>query len=302
MARTVTTIFGGSGFLGSALARALASAGKPVRIASRHPRRPAWAQADQALEPVAADVRDEASVARAVAGAGAVVNAVSLYVESRGVSFDEIHVQGAARVARAARAAGVERLVLISGIGADPASPSRYVRARAGGEQAVRAAFPGAVIVRPSVLFGPDDAFVSALAGITRLPVVPLFGRGDTRLQPVLVDDVARGVARLLEGGGGAQWLFEFGGAQVCSYREAVELVLRVLGRRRLLLPVPFPAWRALAAMLQVLPSPPLTRDQVLMMMQDNVVGERVGTLASLGVRPRGLAEWLAAGRTVASK
>lgn len=288
------TVFGGTGFLGSRIVRALADAGRPVRIAARRPVRPSWATDRHLIELVAADVRDEARVANAVAGAAGVVNAVSLYVESGGDTFDAIHVQGAARVGRLAREAGVARVVLVSGIGADAASPSPYVRARALGERRLREACPEAVIVRPSVLFGTGDAFLAALAGISRLPVVPLFGRGDTRLQPVLVDDVAQGMVRLLGGPRSDARLFELGGAQVYRYREIVEMVLEHLGRRRLLLPVPFSVWRGLAALLELLPTPPLTRDQIMLMARDNIVGDGVGTFAELGVRPRSLEACLA--------
>jgi len=300
MPQAPTTVFGGTGFLGSAIARELATAGKPVRIAARNPVRPAWVAEAHAIELVTADIRDEAGIARALEGAGAAVNAVSLYVESAGLSFDDIHVQGAARLGRAAHNAGLEALVQVSGIGVDPASASRYVRARTRGEQVVREAFPDAVMVRPSVLFGPGDAFLATLARISRLPVIPLFGRGDTRLQPVLVDDVAKGIARLLDGAGGAQRIFEFGGAQILTYREIVASVLARCGRRRLLLPVPFPVWRFLAALLKPLPGPPLTRDQVILMEQDNVVSGRAGTFAELGVSARGLGEWLTSRRTQA--
>lgn len=289
------TVFGGTGFLGSRIVRVLADTGLPVRIAARRPQRPPWATDRHVIGLAVADVRDEAGVAAAVEGAAGVVNAVSLYVEAGGDdTFDAIHVRGAARVGRLAREAGVARVVLISGIGADPTSPSRYVRARALGEQRLREAFPEAIIVRPSVLFGTGDAFLAALARMARLPVVPLFGRGDTRLQPVLVDDVAQGIARLLGGTEASARLFELGGARIYRYREIVALVLTHLGRRRLLLPVPFIVWRSLAALLSVTADPPLTRDQVALMMRDNVVGKGVGTFAELGLRPRSLEACLA--------
>lgn len=286
MNQPLAAVFGGTGFLGRHVVRALATSGARVRIVARRPALPAWSTDEHALELAAADIRDETAVARAVQGADGVVNAVSLYVESGADTFEAIHVEAAARLARAARAAGVARLVQLSGIGVDPASDSRYVRARTRGEAAVREAFPGALIVRPSVIFGPGDTFVSALTGVSRLPVIPLFGRGATRLQPVHVDDVARAIARLVEGAGGGRDTFELGGAEVLSYREILVAVLRRLGRRRLLLPVPFAAWRVIAAMLQPLPNPPLTRDQVILMEHDNVVGEGVGTFADLGLSP----------------
>jgi uncharacterized protein YbjT (DUF2867 family) len=293
MIQGITTVFGGTGFLGRAIVRELATRGAPVRIAARRPERPAWAGAGHQIELVKADVRDEAGVVHALDGASGVVNAVSLYVESGGATFEAVHVEGAARVGRVAWEAGLRCVVLISGIGADPDSDSRFVRARALGEARIREAFPEAVLVRPSVMFGPDDAFLGTLAAVTRLPVVPLFGRGETRLQPAFVDDVARGVHQVLDGAGAGQQVFEFGGAEVHSYREIVEMVLRHFGRRRLLLPVPFAGWRAIAAAMKPLPSPPLTRDQVLLMEKDNVVRDGAGTLADLGVAPKALEEML---------
>lgn len=294
MDRPLTTVFGGTGFLGSRIVRELANLGSRVRIAARHPRRPDWATDREAVELITADVRDDDSVARAVAGANSVVNAVSLYVPSRRHgSFEDIHVHGAARVGRAARAARVARLVLVSGLGVDPRSPSAYVRARISGEQVTRKAFPGTVAVRPSVLFGPDDAFLAALARVARLPVVPLFGQGDVRLQPVLVDDVAQAAARLARGAGGTHKVFALGGAEVYTYREIVELVLASLGRQRPLVPVPLPVWHALALPLSVLPNPPLTVDQVVLMQQDNVVTGNFGRFEDLGIEPQSLAAFL---------
>lgn len=295
MEGSITTIFGGTGFVGDRIAKALVNAGGRVRIAARHPRRPDWSACTQTVELFTVDVRSEANLARAMHAADAVVNAVGHYVESRRHgSFEDIHVHGAARLARVARAAHVGRFVLISGMGSDPASESSYVRARARGEELTRAAFPGALMARPSVVYGPGDAFLGALAGVSRLPVVPLFGTGATRLQPVHVDDVAAAVARLVSGGGGNRKVFELGGAGIYSYREIVVQVLEALGRKRPLVPVPFAVWRMLAALAQVLPNPPLTRDQVLLMQRDNIAGEAFGSFADLGIQPRALADDLA--------
>ena len=296
MDRPLTTVFGGTGFLGSRIVRQLATLGSRVRIVARRPQRPGWVTDPETVELISADIRDEQSVARAVAGADSVVNAVSLYVPSRRHgSFEDIHVHGAARVGRAARVAKVQRLVLISGLGVDANSSSAYVRARMRGEDITRKVFPGAVAVRPSVLFGPDDAFLSSLMGIARLPVIPLFGRGDARLQPVLVDDVAQAVALLARGEGENRRVFTLGGAEVYSYREVVELVLESLGRTRPLVPVPFPIWLALATLLKVLPSPPLTVDQVLLMQEDNIVTGNFGRFEHLGIEPASLAGFLQA-------
>lgn len=291
----ITTVFGGTGFLGNRIARALVAAGGRVRIAARHPRRPDWVTGAHTVELLTADIRNETSVTRAVFGADAVVNAVSCYVQSRRHgTFDSIHIHGAARLARAARAAHVQRFTLVSGMGVDPTSPSPYVRARMRGEELTRAAFPGALVARPSVIFGPGDAFLSALARAARLPVVPLFGSGDTRLQPVHVDDVALAVLRMLSGAGGKRKVFELGGAGVYTYREVIEQVLAALGRERRLVPVPFGVWRLLAALLKVLPDPPLTADQVMLMQRDNVASQAFGSFADLGVKPRALADCLA--------
>lgn len=294
MPSPLATVFGGTGFLGRRIVRRLANAGMRVRIAARHPEVPDWATPGHDLEPATADVRDEAAVARALEGADAVVNAVSLYVEKRGgPGFDAVHVEGAARVALLASAAGASRLLHVSGLGVDPDSESAYVRARWRGEVAVQEAFPAAVMLRPSALFGPRDALLAGLAAVTRLPVVPLFGDGSVRLQPVFVADLAAAAARLLDGGRDAAAIYEFGGAETLSYRELVAGVLAAHERRRLLLPVPFAAWRLLARLMQLLPRPPLTRDQVVLMARDNVVAGSHPGFAALDIAPRGVLEWL---------
>ncbi|WP_018649533.1 MULTISPECIES: complex I NDUFA9 subunit family protein [unclassified Thioalkalivibrio] len=280
------TVFGGTGFLGRATVHELLDAGHPVRIASRHPALPDSLQNHPQLEHCRADIRDDADVARAVEGARGVINAVSLYVEQRDLRFTTIHVEGAARLARAAHKAGLERLVQISGIGADSRSPSPYIRARAEGEAAILREHPNAIIVRPSVLFGPDDAFVRNLAGLAPLPVIPLFGRGSTRLQPVHVTDIARALASLCADQPPTHSIYELGGPDILTYRQIVSLVLTHLGRKRPMLPIPFTVWHALAAVGSLLPNPPLTRDQLYLMQQDNVANPAFGTFADLGITP----------------
>jgi uncharacterized protein YbjT (DUF2867 family) len=202
MTHSPITVFGGTGFLGRQIVRRLADGGADVRVAVRHPERASFlAKAGKAgqITTVYADVWNEASVGPAVKGAEAVVNAVGDYVERGKATFEAIHGQGAMHVARASAMAGVRRLVHISGIGADPGSESPYVRARAVGERLVREAFPGATILRPSVMFGPEDEFFNQLAALARvIPVLPLFGSGAVKLQPVYVDDVAEAVAKAL--------------------------------------------------------------------------------------------------------
>ena len=289
------TVFGGSGFLGRAIVRRLAAEGADVRIAVRHPERASLpAEAGTAVTAVRADVWDEASGGPALAGADAVVNTVGHYLERGRASFEAIHGQGAMHVARAAAAAGASRLVHISGIGADPASESPYVRARAIGERLVREAFPQATILRPSVMFGPDDAFFNQLAGLTRvMPVLPLFGSGDVKLQPAYVGDVAEAVAKALTTEAAKGATYELGGPHAYSYRALLTLLLEQLGRRRLLLPVPYRAWEFLAALMAPLPKRPISRDQVVLMKRDNVVGPNALTFADLGLAPRSVEEIL---------
>jgi uncharacterized protein YbjT (DUF2867 family) len=287
------TVFGGSGFLGRRIALRLAADGALVRIAVRRPERAeALTRGGRPgqITAVRADVWDEATVAPALAGVAAVVNTVGHYVERGDASFEAIHGQGARHVAAAASAAGVARLVHVSGIGADPASDSPYVRARATGERLVRAAFPAATMVRPSVMFGPDHDFLVRLAGLARvLPALPLFGAGDVRLQPVYVDDVAAAITKTLATPAAAGQLYELGGPRVYSYKELVQLVLEQTGRRRLLLPVPYSVWTALATLMALLPSPPISRDQVKLMQKDNVASAGALTFADLGITPTAL-------------
>ena len=287
------TVFGGSGFLGRAIVRRLVEGGAVVWVAVRHPERASF-PAEGAITAVRADVWDEASVGPAVAGADVVVNTVGHYVERGSASFEAIHGHGAAHVARAAAAAGARRLVHISGIGADEKSESSYVRARAIGERLVREAFPQAVILRPSVMFGPDDAFFNQLAGIARVtPVLPLFGSGEVRLQPAYVGDVAEAVAKALTIEAAKGKTYELGGPRAYSYKALLQLLLEQLGRRRLLLPVPYRAWEFLAALMAPLPKRPISRDQVVLMKQDNVVGPGALSFADLGIAPHSVEEIL---------
>lgn len=293
MTANTVTVFGGTGFLGQAIVRRLMRAGYRVAVAARTPRAVDIADANGGVVYRRVDVRDDEAVGQALHEADAAVNAVALYTERGGQRFDAIHVAGAERIARAAAAAGVTSLVHISGIGVSSASASAYVRARANGEQAVRAAFPGAAVLRPSVLFGPGDAFLGALNSVGRLPVIPLFGDGRVKLQPVHVEDIAAAVEQALARR--CAGVYELGGRRVGSYREIVRAVLELQGRRRPLLPVPFPIWRLLAEAMSVLPNPPLTRDQVVLMQRDNVVGGDAATFADLNIEPRGLASVLPA-------
>ena len=221
-------------------------------------------------------------------GARGVVNAVSLYVERGGATFDAVHVEAAARVARLARASGVERLIHISGIGADPASSAPYIASRSKGEIAVQQGFPGAILIRPAVMFGPDDdAFLTTVARLIRiLPVYPMFGRGETKLQPVYVEDVAEGIARVLACGGGSAASYEFTGERVYTYKELVKTVADRIKVRPRLVPLPFALWRVLAWGAELLPGSPLTRNRVALMQRDNIASADCPGLSSLDIAP----------------
>jgi NADH dehydrogenase len=288
---TTVCVFGGTGFLGRRLVRRLAGEGASVRVAVRSPERARSVLPDpDRVEVLRADVRDPASVAAAVAGADAVVNAVSAYVEKAGVSFEAVHVQGARTLAQEAFAAGVARLVLVSGIGADPESASPYIRARGRGELAARQAFPGATIVRPGAMFGPGDALFGALADIVRLfPVVPLIGGGRTRVQPVYVEDVAEAIARVLAERGSAGQTYELAGPGTYTLRELVGFVLRLVDKRRLLVPVPFAVAEVQARLFELLPSPPLTTGQVDLLRMDNLASGDLPGFRDLDIRPKAI-------------
>ena len=290
MTSELVTVFGGSGFLGRQIVQYLAGAKYQVRVGVRHPAGACFLRqlcGDGRIELVHADVSDESTVARAVAGSASVINSVGHYVETGDATFHKIHGQGALHVARQAMQAGVERLIHISGLGADPASDSPYVRARGIGEGLVKEAFDGVTILRPSAIFGPGDALLNKLAALARRsPVLPLFGDGCTRLQPVFVDNVAEACVRVLADPSTACRVYELGGPKVYAYRELVQLVLGHIGRRKAVIPVPFLVWDILAGVMALHPNPPLTRDQVQLLRQDNVVGEQALTLQDLGILP----------------
>jgi len=283
MSNRLLTVFGGTGFLGRRVVSEALAAGWNVRVAARRVKADLFRGSSLSPESCVADIREPAAVSDAVRGASAVVNAVALYAESRGESFEKTHVVAAGHVADAARRVSA-RLVHLSGIGVDPCSPSAYVRARALGEERVRVAYPRAVILRPSAMFGQGDALLGAMVPmVRRLPVLPLFGDGSSGVQPVHVDDVARAVLAALvrhdEPGG----VYELGGPRVFSYRELMEGIARRIGRRRWFLPVPFGIWRLLAVMTSPLPAAPITLDQLELVRRENVVGTN-RTFEDLGI------------------
>lgn len=284
------TLFGGTGFVGRYVAQMLAQRGWRIIVASRHPDRALplkTAGAVGQVVPVFADIRDDGSVAAAVAGADAVVNLVGILFERGKQRFDTIHGEAAGRVARAAAAAGASRFVQVSAIGASADSPSAYARTKAAGEAAVRAAFPGAAILRPSVVFGPEDGFFNLFANLARTaPFLPLFGGGTTKFQPVYVQDVAAAVVACLEQDGTAGQTYELGGPRVYSFRELMELTLKQTGRRKRLVSLSWGVAAFEARLLSLLPKPLLTPDQVVQLKIDNVVGAGAKMLADLGIQP----------------
>jgi len=293
--RTVT-VFGGTGFLGRRIVRHLRYREFPVRIVSRHPDRgrKQFGPDDPQLQSVVANIHEERSVADALAGSYGVVNAVSHYVEHGLETFHSVHVESAQRVAAQTRLAGVERLVHVSGIGADAAAPSRCIRKRGEGELAVRAAFNDAFVVRPAVMFGPDDAFLTTILNLLRqLPIYPMFGRGLTRLQPAYVEDVAEAIGRIMQRAETPSMIFEFGGPRVYSYEELLRALAPEADLKRILIPLPFSAWRALAWTAELLPNPPVTRNQVELMQVNNVCSPGVPGFAELGISPHSVENML---------
>jgi len=292
MTGKLATVFGGSGFIGRHLVRRLAADGWRLRIAVRDPDgagflRP-MGDVGQ-IVPVKGDIASDAQVERAVAGAQAVVNLVGILYERGPRSFAAIHAEGAGRVARAAARAGAERLVHLSAIGAAADSPAAYARSKAAGETAVAAAFPRATIVRPSIVFGPEDQFLNRFAAIARVaPVLPVIGP-ETRFQPVYVGDVAEAIRRALSDPHAPGRTYELGGPGIYTFRALMELMLRIIGRRRPVVALPFGLASLQAAFLERLPVPPLTRDQVRLLQRDNVVAPGAATLADLGVQAQPL-------------
>lgn len=295
MRDATVTVFGGTGYLGRHIVGALLTAGRAVRVACRNPGRLTADLRDaEGVHTIEADICDGPSIDRALDGASAAVNAVGLYVERGRQTFRAVHIEGARTLATMAAQRGIERLVHISGIGIDRGSKSAYVRARADGEAAVLDMLPGAIILRPSVLFGPDDKFINLFIRMARvMPAIPLFGDGQMKMQPVYARDVAEAAARLLDAPDAAAGIYELGGPGIYSYRQLLELAMAQAGRRRPLVPWPFALWDLQAWGAQILPRPPLTRDQVELMRHDNVVTPGTPSLADIGIEPTALEEIL---------
>ena len=289
MTRNVATVFGGSGFIGRHVVQRLARQGYVVRVAVRSPVQAAFLKPMGAvgqIVPLRAPLGSAEAVARAVEGAAVVVNLVGILTEARPGDFRRVIAEGAATVARAAADAGVAQFVQLSAIGADAASPSGYARAKAAGEAAVLAAFPTATILRPSLVFGPEDKFFNRFGAMAQLlPVMPVIS-GATRFQPVYVGDVADAVMAALARPEAAGRIYELGGPQVFTFRELLAWILRATRRHRPLIAVPPGIARLQAAVMQHLPGKPLTPDQLLLLGRDNVVTPGAADLAALGIVP----------------
>jgi uncharacterized protein YbjT (DUF2867 family) len=292
MSARLVTIFGGSGFVGRHLVRVLAKAGWRVRVAVRRPDLAGHLQplgAVGQIHAVQANIRNRASIARALAGSDAVVNLVGILSESGRNKFATVQAQGARFVAEEAARAGITNFVQLSALGADANSPSEYARTKAAGEAAVLSAVPSAVILRPSIIFGPEDQFFNRFADMARFsPALPLIGGGETKFQPVYVGDVALAAQAALEGKAKPGTTYELGGPDVRSFKALISYILTLTNRSRLPLPLPFPVAKLLASVMECLPGKLLTVDQVTLLETDNVVSAAAKaegrTLEALGV------------------
>lgn len=297
MTGKLAVVFGGSGFVGRNVVRELAKRGWRVRVVVRRPHHAQFLRPMGAVGQVQllqANLRHRGSVAEAMVGADAVINLVGILSQSGAQKFETVQAGGAATVAELASEAGVSQYVHVSAIGADEDSESNYARTKALGEQAVRAALPNAVIMRPSIVFGSEDRFFNRFAEMAMMsPALPLIGGGKTNFQPVYVDDVANAICSALENSEAAGRIYELGGPKTYSFRELMNLLLSSIGRQRLLAPIPFflaPIIGAAGEAVGLIPffEPPITRDQIKLLKVDNVVGstEDISTLADLGIEP----------------
>lgn len=294
---TLITLIGGSGFLGRHVVRALAKRGYRIRVACRRPDLAGHVQplgVPGQIMPVQANVRYPDSLQAVCEGAHAVVNLTGVLYSAGAQSFDAIHVFGAEASARAAKAAKARTFIQISAIGADASSASAYAKSKAEGEARARAHFPGAIVIRPSIVFGPEDQFFNRFAAMARFsPALPLIGGGTTKFQPVFVGDIAKAVTQLIDANIASGKTYELGGPEVESFRDLLDFTLQTIGRKRLLVPVPWPVAQVQGMIMELLPKPLLTRDQVELLKHDNVVSEEAArdgrTLPGLGITARGI-------------
>ncbi len=290
--RTIT-IFGGSGFVGRYIVQKFAERGDAIRVAVRNPiaansLKP-LGEVGQ-ITPVQASLLSEKQIQKAVMGADIVINLVGILFEKGNQTFESIHVEGAKRIAKAARDQGVERLLHMSALGADLTSRSVYAKTKAEGEKAVKKHFPEVTIFRPSVIFGAEDAFFNRFAEMARFfPALPLIGGGVTRFQPIYVVDVAECFCKASLRDASKGELFELGGPAVYTFKEIMEYLLKTIHRKRLLIPMPYSLAKAIGAFAQFLPKPPLTPDQVELLKKDSVVSPDALTIGNLDIRPHAM-------------
>lgn len=290
----LVTVFGGSGFLGRHVVRALLKRGWRVRAAVRRPDLAGFLQPLGMVgwvQPIQANLRYRWSVDRAVEGADAVINLVAIMTPSGRQNLESVNVFGARAVAEAARAQGLDRVIHVSAIGASPDSPSAYGRSKAAAEAGVFETLPKSTVMRPSILFGPEDHFFNRFAGMARMsPALPLVGGGKTKFQPVFVGDVARAIVDAVDGKAKDGTIYELGGPEVVSFRECMEIMLAVIGRKRLLLPLPWGVASLMGSVLQFLPGKVLTPDQVRSLRVDSIVSEAAiaerRTIEAFGITP----------------
>ncbi len=294
---TLVTVFGGSGFLGRHVVRALANRLYRIRVAVRRPELAGFLKplgSVGQIEIVQANIRFPQSVGVAARDSDVIINLVGILFERSRQRFDAVQAEGAAAVARAAAVEGA-RLIHVSAIGADPSSPSHYARSKAAGEQLVLATQPDAIIIRPSIVFGPEDDFFNRFAALARIaPALPLPGGGHTRFQPVFAGDVGQAIALAVNGVARAGTIYELGGPDIRTFKELMQFTLATIERRRLLVPVPFALLKLQGAFLQFAPKPPITPDQVELLKTDNVVSPDARaqgrTLEGLGIIPNSIA------------
>jgi NADH dehydrogenase len=290
MRNKVVTVFGGSGFIGRHLVRRLAEREATIRVATRSPEKAIFLKPMGAVGQIVmirCDTADPQSVERVVAGADYVVNLVGILHERKAGDFNRMHAELPGLAGKAASANGCTRFVQVSAIGADAGSASAYARSKGAGEEAARGTFSNATILRPSIVFGPEDSFFNRFAAMARFaPALPLIGGGRTRFQPVYVGDVADAIVAALERNDAPKRTYELGGPRVYTFRELLTYMLEVLNRRRLLVDVPFGLAALQGRFFELLPEPPLTRDQVEMLKRDNVVSPDAKGLEDLGISP----------------
>jgi len=291
MENNIITVFGGTGFIGRYVVRELAKTGALIRVVSRSPRNGAELKTFGYVGQITLEkgnILSRDAIDRNLQGTDMVVNLVGILHEGGKQRFSRVHSQGAERIAQAAQDAGVKRLVQISALGIEKAKSSKYARTKLTGEKAVNSAFPGATILRPSIVFGPEDDFFNRFATIASMaPVMPLIGGGKTRFQPIYAGDVAQAICAALKDKRTEGQTYQLGGPKVYRFKELLQYIMEETGHHRPFLSIPFGVAKLMGFFMEWLPTPPLTRDQVTLLQTDNIVADDAQTLSDLGVTPR---------------